>query len=201
MATGIMDEQPHIQGTIHPVLKYANGQTIAYCSLCDGHRSFGKKTVVIGHSTSAANIALLLLEKYQLMSITILTNGRRHEFTPELLQRIQKKNISILDIPIKEVLGNKEQKQLTGFMLENGKIVEAEIGFVALGIRPNNLLALQIGAQIDDNGLVITDSNGESSIPNLFIAGDLRANGMKQIYTAWQHAVDSIQLINRRIRD
>lgn len=201
MATGIMDEQPHIQGSIDPVLKYANGQTIAYCSLCDGHRCFGKKTVIIGHSKSAANIALLLLEKYQPTSISILTNGEIDEFTPELLERIQDKNISIFKAPIKEVLGNKEQKQLTGFMLENGYTVEADIGFVALGIRPNNQLALQIGAQVDDSGLVITDSNGESSIPNLFIAGDLRANSMKQIYTAWQHAVDSIQLINRRIRE
>ncbi len=201
MATGIMDEQPRIQGSIDPILKYANGQTIAYCSLCDGHRSFGKKTVIIGHSESAANIALLLLEKYQLTSMTILTNGKIHEFTPELLKQIQNKNINILEAPIKEVLGNKEQKQLTGFVLENDHAVEADIGFIALGIRPNNQLALQIGAQVDESGLVITDLNGESSIPNLFIAGDLRANSMKQIYTAWQHAVDSIQLINQRIRE
>jgi thioredoxin reductase (NADPH) len=53
LATGVMDEQPHIQGSIRPILKYANGQTVAYCLICDGHRSIGKKTVVIGHSESA----------------------------------------------------------------------------------------------------------------------------------------------------
>ena len=133
--------------------------------------------------------------------MTILTNGKCHEFTPELLERIQDKNIRILQTPIWEILGNKAEKQLTGFTLEDGTKVEAEMGFVALGIRPNNELALQLGAQIDADGLVITDSSGESSIPHLFIVGDLRANSMKQIYTAWQHAVDSIQLINRRIRE
>lgn len=201
LATGIMDEQPHIQGSIRPILDYANGQTVVYCSVCDGHRSFGKKTVVIGHSESAANIALLLSEKYQLASTIILTNGQTHQFTPQLLKRIQDKNITILEAPIAEVLGNIEQKQLTGFKLENGDTVEAEIGFVALGIRPNNQLALQLNAKVDASGLVLTDSNGESSIPNLFVIGDLRANSMKQIYTAWQHAVDSLQLINRRIRE
>ena len=66
MATGIMDEQPIIQGSIRSIFEYANGQTIGYCSLCDGHRSFGKHAVVIGYSKSAAHIALLLAESITL---------------------------------------------------------------------------------------------------------------------------------------
>lgn len=200
MATGIMDEQPHIEGSIRPVLKYANGQTVAYCALCDGHHSFGKKMVVIGHTEAAAKGALLLAEKYQLAGTTILTNGRSPQFTPELLQRMQEKNITILLDPIQEVLGNKEKRQLTGFKLKTEEVIEAQIAFVALGIRPNNQLALQLGAKVDATGLVVTNANGESSVANLFVVGDLRANSMKQVYTAWQHAVESLQLINQRIR-
>jgi thioredoxin reductase (NADPH) len=201
MATGIMDEQPHIQGSIDPILTYANGQTVAYCSLCDGHRSVGKKSVVIGHTESAGNIALLLVDKYPLASMTLLTNGLPPEFSPQLLQRLEDKNIQILNAPIMQVLGEREQKKLTGFILEDGQSIEAEMGFVALGIRPNNQLALQLGAHVDDSGLVVTDAHGESTIPNLFVIGDLRAGSMKQIYTAWQQAVESIQLINRRLRE
>lgn len=199
MATGIMNEQPHIQGSIRPILKYANAQTIAYCSLCDGHRSFGKKTVVIGHADCAAYTAIALSEKYQIANLSILTNGQMPTFETQLLKRIKDKNIAILEAPIHEILGDEERRQLTGFKLSNGDVIEAEIGFVSLGIRPNNQLALQLGAQVDTSGLVITDPNGESSVPNLFVIGDLRANSMKQIYTAWQHAVDSIQLIYRRL--
>lgn len=199
MATGIMNEQPHIQGSIRPILKYANGQTIAYCSLCDGHRSFGKKTVVIGHADCAAYTAIALSEKYQIANLCILTNGQIPAFETQLFKRIQEKSIAILEAPIHEILGDEDQRQLTGFKLSNGEIIEAEIGFVSLGIRPNNELALQLGTQVDTSGLVITDPNGESSVPNLFVVGDLRANSMKQIYTAWQQAVDSVQLINRRL--
>lgn len=201
MATGIMDEQPSIQGSIRPILDFANGQTVVYCALCDGHRSFGKKTVVIGYSDSAASVALLLVEKYQLENVAILTNGFSPAFTAELSKRVEEKNIRILEAPIQEVLGNRELKQLTGFKLENGETIEAEIGFVALGIRPNNQLALQLGAQVDADGLVITDLKGESSVSNLFVVGDLRANSLKQIYTAWQQAVESMQVINQRIRE
>lgn len=71
LATGMMDEQPHIQGSIKPVLKYANGQTVLYCSLCDGHRSANKNTVVIGHTENAASVALLLKEKYPVITRSI----------------------------------------------------------------------------------------------------------------------------------
>lgn len=201
MATGIMQEQPHIQDTIRPILKYANGQTVAYCTLCDGHRCFGKRTAVIGYSESAGETALKLQEMYQLESMTILTNGRRGEFSPELANKIKAKKIKVIEAPIQEVLGNAELKQLTGFELDTGAEVDAEIAFVALGIRPNNQLAKQIGAQLDDRGLVLTNTCGETSVPNLFVAGDLRANSLKQIYTAWQQAVECIQLINQRLRD
>ncbi|MBS0655811.1 MAG: NAD(P)/FAD-dependent oxidoreductase, partial [Verrucomicrobia bacterium] len=81
LATGMMDEQPHIGGSIRPILKFGNNQSVAYCIMCDGHRSLNKKTVVIGHSEEAAKAALLLAERYQPSKLTILTNGKAPEFT------------------------------------------------------------------------------------------------------------------------
>lgn len=200
LATGMMDEQPHIQGSIRPILDFANGQTVAYCLVCDGHRSLDKKSIVIGHSEDAAYGALLLADKYHPPYLAILTNGKTPEFSPELVEQLNHHHISVFTSPIMEVLGNRGSKQLEGFKLESEEIVQADIGFVLLGIRPNNQLALQLGAKVDGRGLVVADSNGETSIPNLFVAGDLRANSMKQIYTAWQHAVECLQAINKRIR-
>lgn len=200
LATGIMDEQPVIQGSIRPILDFSNGQTVAYCLLCDGHRSVGKKSVVIGYSEETAAGALVLAEKYHPPYLAIVTNGKTPEFSQETLEKLKLHGVAIFTSPILDVLGDRSNKQLEGFKLESGEIVQAEMGFVMLGIRPNNQLALQLGADIDKRGLVLTDSNGESSIPNLFIAGDLRANSMKQIYTAWQNAVESLQTINARIR-
>jgi thioredoxin reductase (NADPH) len=200
LATGIMNEQPKIQGSIRPILPYANSQAIGYCVVCDGHRSFRKKTVVIGHLESAAYTALRLSEMYQLPQIVILTNGYAPEFSGELLKHLQNRNIEIMQAPILEVIGNEELRLLSGFRLETGTVVEAEAGFICLGIIPNNQLALQLNAQLDAEGLVITDNYGESSVPNLFVAGDLRSDGMMQIYSAWQNAVDSVQEINWRIR-
>ncbi len=196
LSTGIMDEQPHIQGSIRPILPYSNGQSVAYCLVCDGHRCLDRNTVVIGHSEEAAKGAILLAEKYHPPGLALLTNGNALAISESTQEKLNRWNVKVYASPIYEVLGT----NLEGFQLESGEIVKAEMGFVMLGIRPNNQLALQLGAEVDERGLVITDPKGESSVPNLFIAGDLRSGSMKQIYTAWQHAVDTIQTINSRLR-
>ncbi len=200
LATGIMDEQPHINGTHKTILPFANKQLVAYCILCDGHRCLNKKTVVIGYSETAALNALLLHSRYSPPALTMLTNGFEPTITEETLAKLQEKNINIVKEPITAIVGDAKARILNGFTVESGNTVEAEIGFVTLGIRPNNSLALSLGAEVDEKGLVLTDENSETSVANLFVIGDLRANSLKQIYTAWQHAIDSLQEIDRRIR-
>lgn len=200
LATGIMDVQPHIQDSIRPILDFSNGQTVAYCLVCDGHRSLDQNTVVIGYTEEAALGAILLAEKYHPPAITILTNGNTPEFSEITQAKLNQYHIVVYTSTIHDVLGDRSIKQLQGFRLDSGETIPAEMGFVMLGIRPNNELALQLGANLDARGLVLTDPSGESSVPNLFIAGDLRSGSMKQIYTAWQHSVECLQTINARIR-
>lgn len=200
LATGMMDEQPLIRGSIRPILPFSNGQTVAYCALCDGHRCFGKPTAIIGYGETAGSLALLLAEKYHPPALTLLTNGHAPQFSEEMTKHFRAFKIAIHTSPIYDVFGH-QAGQLSGFKLENGETVDAQMAFVALGIRPNNQLALQLGASVDGRGLVLTNHEGESSVPNLFVIGDLRAESLKQIYTAWQHAVETLQVINRRIRE
>ena len=200
LATGIMDEQPHIGDTIDPVLGFANKQFIAYCLMCDGHRCAGKNTAVIGYTEEAALNALLLVNRYAPPSMMILTNGITPTIRPETLELLAQKNIEVIPEPIAEILGNAKERIFNGFMTTSGRKLDVEIGFVNLGIRPNNQLALMLGAQVDEKGLVITDASGETNIQNLFVIGDLRSKSMKQINTAWQHAIDAMQAIDKRVR-
>lgn len=201
LATGIMDEQPHINGSIKPILPFANKQLINYCLLCDGHKSDGKNTVVIGHSEDAAKSALILMDRYKPLSLTILTNGQKETITEETRLKLQEKKIEVIKSPITAIDGNKKERILNGFTLSSGEQIKAELGYVSLGIRPNNQFAKDLGATLDARGLVEADATGETSVSNLYVIGDLRANSMKQIYTAWQHAVNAIQAIDRKIRN
>jgi thioredoxin reductase (NADPH) len=200
LCTGVMDIQPIINGSIQEILPYANVQLADYCLRCDGHHVAGKKTTVITNSSSGVWVAVMLHERYQPPAMTVLFNGSRVELNQELQQLVKLYNISLVDGNIQSIAGNAKQGQLEAFLMEDDSRVEAQVCFIALGMLVYNQLAKDLGAKLDERGFVLTDANGESSLSGLYVAGDLRANAKKQIYTAWDHAVDSADAINAKLR-
>ena len=200
LSTGLMDIQPHVKGDIKVILPFANMQTVDYCLRCDGHHTFEKDTSVIGHNSGAAWGAIMLHERYKNPSMKILTNGEKPEFDETVSKLIDLYGIEIYEDEIEEVLGKPEEGKLEGFMLKGGKHVETQFSFVSLGMMVYNDLATNFGPDVDDRGFVITDKSGETTVKGLYVAGDLRAGGKKQIYTAWDQAVDTVDAIDAIIR-
>ena len=200
LCTGVMDVQPKIQGSIEAVFDYANAQTIDYCLICDGHHVLEKKTVVIGHDNSAAWVAIMLRERYLCPELTILTNGQEANFQKETQTLIDLYKIRVLISPIKRILGEDKGTILQGFELDDANIVQAEMSFVAMGMIVYNELAKELGAELDERGFVKAAENGLTSVQGLYVAGDLKANTRKQVYTAWDHAVSAATAINLIIR-
>lgn len=200
LCTGVMDVQPEIQGTIETVFDYANAQTIDYCLICDGHHVFNKKASVIGHVNSAAWTAIILYERYKPQDFTIFTNGKTPEFAEDTQKILKLYNFKVIETPIAEIIGEEKGKILKGFKLQDESIINTDICFVAMGMIVYNELAKQVSADLDERGFVKTDEVGLTSVPGLYVAGDLKANSKKQIYTAWDTAVNSANAINFKIR-
>ncbi|HHI79484.1 MAG TPA: NAD(P)/FAD-dependent oxidoreductase [Planctomycetes bacterium] len=200
LATGIMDRQPEIQGSIKPVLPFANRGDFIYCVRCDGHRTLGKKLSIIGTSSTTMAIAAMMCERYGHEDISILCNGNDPEFTDKDLDLAKAYGASIHKAPITKLLGSARQEGLQGFQLEDGTVVETNCCIVSLGIIPTNQLLLSLGGDVDKQGKALVDANYETNIPNLFVVGDLVSGKKMQIYTAWDEAVDAADEINRRIR-
>lgn len=199
LCTGMMDVQPIINGSIKPILPYANTQQANYCLRCDGHLVLGKHTAVIGNTRSCAHVAISLFEKYAPPSVNIFTNGEHIAFSQEELQLLGKYGIHIHG---EKIVGFKddENKKLNAVRFEGEKEVSTQMIFIALGVIVYNQLAKSLGANLDERGFVLTDEFGQSSVDKLYIAGDLKAGKKKQIYSAWDGAVDAIEHINGRIR-
>lgn len=200
LCTGVMDVQPEIQGSIEAVFDYANAQTIDYCLICDGHHVLNKKTVVIGSENSTAWIAIMLHERYSPPEMTILTNGKEPSFQADTAKLLKLYNIRVVTTAIAEIHGEDKGRVLKGFKLEDQNVIEAEMSFVSMGMLVYNELAKQLNAEVDERGFVKTDANGLSSVNGLYVAGDLKANTRKQIYTAWDAAVASANSINQNLR-
>jgi len=199
LCTGVMDVQPRINGSIEPIFQYANAQLIDYCLRCDGHHVLEKKTAIIGHTTSAVWVGIMLFERYQCPEMTILTNGEELQCDEESRALMKRYGFKVVTEKIESILGNARNKKLDGFKT-NSEFIEVDYAFIALGMIVYNELAQMLSADLDQRGFVLTDNKGKSSIDGLYIAGDLRANTKKQIYTAWDTAVDSADEINMLIR-
>jgi len=201
LCTGVMDVQPEINGSIAPILPYANVQLADYCLRCDGHHSMGKNLTIFGNGDGAAWVGIMLKERYGCPSVTILTNGENpKEFSQEVQKLVDLYQIQTQQQSVVKVIGQSKNNELLGYELEDGKMIKSEFTFISLGMIVYNELAIQLGAELDSRGFVLTNSHGESSISGLFVAGDLRANAKKQVYTAWDHAVDSADKINALLR-
>lgn len=200
LCTGVMDVQPKIAGEMEPFFDYANAQTIDYCLICDGHHVLHKKLVVIGHENSAAWVTIMLHERYAPSSTVILTNGEETRFQPETQKLLELYRIRTQTAPIESILGSEKGKILSGFKLKSGEIISCDIAFVSLGMLVYNDLAKLLGVELDERGFVKTDESGKASVDGLYVAGDLRANTKKQIYTAWDTAVTAANAINQKLR-
>ncbi len=200
LATGVMDVQPEIEGTIKTIFPYANVQAVDYCIRCDGHHTYEKEVAVIGQGEGAAWVAILLYERYQPFNMTILTDGHEANYSAEVQELLDLYHIDVETRGIDGIKGNKAKGELEGFYFCDGSYVPADFAFISLGMLVYNKLAQQLGVEVDERGFVVTNDQGESSISNFYIAGDLRANTKKQIYTAWDTAVDAMDNINRKTR-
>lgn len=198
LCTGVMDVQPIINGSIEPIFDYANAQTADYCLICDGHHVLNKKTAVIGHSTSAAWVAIMLHERYQ-VPITILTHGEEPQFSDETKKLVEQYQFRIIK---NEITGFKGEEKgiLSSIELKDHQDLTVDICFVSLGMIVYNELAKMLGAELDERGFVKANLEGHTTVENLYVAGDLKAQTRKQIYTAWDHAVSAANDINQKIR-
>lgn len=200
LATGIMDIQPVIGGSIEPIFPYANVGHVLYCLRCDGHQTIGDELSIISSGDKAVHIAALLQERYNHPTVKILTHGAEPDFSPEIQALADAYHMQVFTSEIVEILGD-PKVALEGFKLANGEVVATNKSFVALGsIIYNDLFKDLPGAVLDEGGRVVTNADYETSISGLFAIGDLVAGTKMQIYTAWEEAVIASETINRRLR-
>jgi thioredoxin reductase (NADPH) len=201
LATGLMDRQPEIDGSIETLFPYANRGDLLYCLRCDGHRTIGHSLSVIGHGDTGVAIAAMMHERYGHENIAIISNGESFTaLSDQSKQLIEAYGFELHDQALAEVLGEPKGKGLSGFRLEDGTVVETTRCIVALGTIVYSTLLTDLGGAVDGDGRVIVGEAYETSVPGFFAVGDLVAGRKLQIYTAWDEAVDAADEINRRLR-
>jgi thioredoxin reductase (NADPH) len=70
--------------------------------------------------------------------------------------------------------------------------------YVALGLRARSSLAVQLGAEHDEDGALLVDRHQQTNVPGLYGAGDV-VQGLAQISVAMGHAAIAATSVHNQL--
>ncbi|MBE6712072.1 MAG: FAD-binding protein [Ruminococcaceae bacterium] len=161
------------------------GEGISFCAVCDGAFYQNRTVALIGGGNSALQEAILLSETckkvYVIQNLDFLTGEKRLE---EVLR--SRDNVEIITGTVVSAIEDGEafhaitlKKTATG---EETRL-EADGMFVAIGLVPENGAFADL-ADLDQVGYFDSAEDCLTRTPGIFVAGDCRKKGVRQVTTA-----------------
>jgi thioredoxin reductase len=186
LSIGIRDVWPDIPGLAH-----VYGANAHVCPDCDGYESRGKKVVVVGNGRRAVGLALNLTTWTD--DIIICTNGRPPELDEqEYCDKLDALNIPVLTERIETVCY--EGSTIHCLKLADGMQLDTDKLFFTLAQYPADDLCAKLGCERDDEGHVIIDEHGHTSVDNVFAAGDITPGPQLAINAAAEGATAALAM-------
>ncbi len=161
------------------------GNGISFCAVCDGAFYNGKHVAVVGGGNSALQEALLLCENAA--KVTVVQNLPYLTGEERLQKRLfeNSKAEVILNTTVSAVLGENELSGMTLLDGDSGEKRDLSIDglFVAIGLIPQNE-AFKNVISLNDYGYADSDESCVTKTDGIFVAGDCRKKGVRQVTTA-----------------
>ena len=137
----------------------------------------GKRVVLVGGSYIASEVAASLTElgsdcTMVMLEPVALSRGFGEQAGRFFQGRLEEHGI--------KVLGNEEldrfegsDGQVTHVVTKSGRRLDADAVVIGAGVRPDVMLARAAGLQLGESGGVQANSRLESSVPGIYVAGDI----------------------------
>ena len=161
------------------------GRGVGYCAVCDGQFFAGKPVAVIGGGNTALEDALYMTKICPEVHII----HRRNEFRgARLLQNhvdANDKIIKHLGFTPTEIAGEHHVERLLLQSVDGTQQLSLNVAavFIAVGSHADSQLIASL-VKTDAQGRVMADESCQTTLPGLFVAGDVRAKPLYQIVTA-----------------
>ncbi|MCG6944045.1 MAG: FAD-dependent oxidoreductase [Deltaproteobacteria bacterium] len=197
------------------------GVGVHFCATCDGPFYKGKRVVVVGGGNSATEESLLLTKFAD--SVTILVRSGEFRATKIIQESVlSHPNIEVLwHTEVKEFIG--EEAKLTKVRIVNNQTgAEEELPidgvFIFIGLDPNSGFLEGSEVLLNDWGFVVSGHdlvhNGkrisgyenrdphllETSVPGIFVAGDVRDKSTKQVASAAGEGASAALMIREYLK-
>ena len=179
LATGVKHRMLGLEGEEELV-----GEGISFCAVCDGDFYTGKTVCMAGGGNSALQEAILLSEKCS--EVIILQDLPFLTGEPSLQKVLAaKSNVRCLtEVKITKLL--KQDGEFCGVEIEQKgekQTVACDGLFVAIGLIPEND-AFAALADLNTYGYFDSDEQCTTKTPGIYVAGDCRRKGVRQLTTA-----------------
>lgn len=190
IATGVEDiepELPNVDGAIRRGL-------VRHCPICDAYEVQGQKVAIIGYGKCSVR-EVLLLRAYT-SDLTLLTLGRELELVPEEHALLQEAGVKVIEEPVTEL--TVEGDRITAWRMGSGGELCFDTLYTALGLKGRSGLATALGAEHDEDGVLIVDDHQRTTVPGLWAVGDV-VKGLSQISVAMGQAAVAATDINNSL--
>jgi thioredoxin reductase (NADPH) len=164
---------------------YARG--VHYCATCDGAFYRDKRLVVVGGGNSAVQEALFLTRFATHIDLLVRSDLRASDVLLHELDKAKDKITVHTQTTTDEIVGSEDAVQkvistdrLTGDTVE----LETDGVFIFIGLKPNTLFLQDTAIELDEVGLVNSDAKLQTSMPGVFVSGDVRSGATMQIASA-----------------
>ncbi len=163
LATGFNDERPE------PPLP-RTGRGLHYCLHCDAYMFVDESVYVMGHSDSAAYVAMIMLNFTD--EVDLLLRGAEPTWSDETDTLVRAHPVDIVE---EDVVGltKGDDGWLESFEFEDGSVREYKGGFAMYGSNYNTDLAEQLGVDLNDDGTIEADDHGRTSAEGVYAVGDI----------------------------
>ncbi len=159
------------------------GSGVCYCAVCDGAFFAGQDVAVCGGGNAALQDALLLSETCR--RVTLI--HRRADFRGEqrLVEALkEKENVElVMSARVTALLGDRELAGLTVVQDGEERTLPVTGLFVAVGHQPDNGVFSELLA-LDEAGYAASGEDCMTKSAGVFVAGDCRRKGVRQLTTA-----------------
>lgn len=177
------------------------GAGVSYCATCDGAFFRGRTVAVVGGGDAALEDAIFLARMCEKVYIV----HRRDKFrgAKRLQERLQAlENIEFVwNSETAAIEGNGQVEALRLRQTKTGeeKRLDVDGVFIAVGIAPESeLYAGQL--ELDEQGYIRADESGQTSVPGVFAAGDVRTKALRQILTAASDGANCVASAERYLQ-
>lgn len=177
-------------GAIHAQLgapgeERLGGRGVSYCATCDGAFFRGRTVAVVGGGDVALEDAIYLARTCEKVYLI----HRRDELRGAMVLQQELKGLANVEIlyshVVEEIEGEEavERVRVRDIKTDEGKEIAVAGIFIAVGIRPGTELVREL-VECDEGGYVLAGEDCATSVPGLFVAGDVRRKPLRQIVTA-----------------